>query len=132
MAGRPSKYTKALLKKAADYLENYRDTGDVIPSIEGLARALNIGRQTIYDWKKDERKVEFAYILEQILSEQARSLLNNGLLGIFNSAIAKLALGKHGYSEKSEQDITSGGKKIENNFIITPVTTKKSSKKDVS
>ncbi len=33
-------------------------------------------------------------------------LLNGGLAGTLNSHITKLALGKHGYSEKTQQEVT--------------------------
>lgn len=104
-AGRPTKYNQEIIDNSNDYLENFTENGDVIPSIEGLSEHLEIARSTIYDWQKHEDKEEFSYILEQILAKQARLLMNSGLKGEFNSAIVKLALGKHGYSDK--QDLTS-------------------------
>jgi hypothetical protein len=44
------------------------------------------------------------------LSTQERILVSKGLKGEFNSNIAKLALGKHGYTDK--QDVTSDGKAL--------------------
>ena len=41
-------------------------------------------------------------ILADIQARQQELLLNSGLTGEFNSTITKLVLGKHGYSEKSE------------------------------
>ena len=35
--------------------------------------------------------------------------MQNGLNNTFNSAITKLVLGKHGYHEKMDQDITTKG-----------------------
>jgi hypothetical protein len=40
---------------------------------------------------------------------QSKTLVNNGLNNTFNSAITKLVLGKHGYHEKMDQDITTKG-----------------------
>ena len=103
--GRPTKYSQEMVDKSYDYLENFKENGDVIPSIEGLSEHLNISRTCIYDWKTHEDKVEFSYILEKILAKQGRILINSGLKGDFNAAIAKLALGKHGYHDI--KDLTS-------------------------
>jgi hypothetical protein len=107
---RPTDYTPALLKKAKEYLANYEELGDAIPSIAGLAVELQVSRDTIYDWRKHEDKKEFSDILQDILSTQERILVSKGLKGEFNSNIAKLALGKHGYTDK--QDVTSDGKAL--------------------
>lgn len=104
--GAPTKYTPKLLKKAADYIDDYKENGDVIPSIEGLAEYLEISRTCIYTWREQEDKEEFSYILEKILSKQARVLINEGLKGEFNAAIAKLALGKHGYHDKQATELS--------------------------
>jgi len=104
--GRPTKYTPELLQKAEKYIDDYQSNGDVIPSIEGLAEYLEITRTCVYTWKAQEDKVEFSYILDKILSKQARLLMNEGLKGEFNSAIVKLALGKHGYSDKVETELS--------------------------
>jgi hypothetical protein len=125
--GRPTKYTPELVAKAYDYLENWRETGDMIPSIEGLSIELDITRTTLYDWRDQEEKKDISYILEKILAKQHRELVNSGLSGDFNSAIAKLALGKHGYSDKVDTDITSKGKAVKSEWHIHPVTTKSES-----
>jgi hypothetical protein len=122
--GRPSKYNEETCSKARYYLENYEEYGDVIPSHVGLAVALEVGKRTIYDWNDQEDKAEFSHILDEILAKQEKILVSNGLKGDFNAAITKLVLGKHGYHDKVEQDVTSGGKEIKNNFIIQPVTTR--------
>lgn len=121
---RPTKYSEETLTLSESYLENYKDNGDVIPSIEGLAEHLDVSRTCLYTWRDEEGKEPFSYILEKILAKQARVLINEGLKGEFNAAIAKLALGKHGYHDKVDTDVTSKGKKISNNFIIQPVITK--------
>jgi len=100
MAGRPTKYTKEILKKAKDYVENFEKYGDVIPTVEGLALLLKVHRDTIYEWKKNHP--EFSDMLEQLINQQTKILINAGLLGKVNVAIAKLLLAKQGYSEKME------------------------------
>lgn len=104
--GRPTKYSKELLEKAKEYLETYDTVGDVIPSVEGLSLYLDITRTTIYDWEKQEGKEEFSYILRKINAKQHQVLVNKGLSNDFNSAITKLVLGKHGYHEKTQQELS--------------------------
>lgn len=105
-AGRPSEYTLEIAAKAWNYLETYESLyKDAIPSIVGLADALNLSESTLYNWDKED-KPEFLGILAAIKAKQQRVLLNKGLTGDFNSAIAKLVLGKHGYHEKQETELT--------------------------
>lgn len=105
-AGRPSKYTPELLEKAREYIENHIKYGDVVPSHAGLATEIGITRATLYDWAKDPEKAEFSYILDECNRKQERLLLSGALVGDMNANIAKLMLGKHGYSEKHQQEIT--------------------------
>lgn len=123
-AGRPTEYRPKILKSAKAYLDSCKDVeterqvGEKIvvrlkvnlPSIEGLARFLGIARSTIYEWEKEHK--EFSDILEDIKTEQAQRLLNNGLSGDYNSTIAKLILTKHNYTDKTETDITSKGEQF--------------------
>lgn len=102
--GRPSKYNETIIPKTLDYLENYESYGDVMPSIAGLATRIKVARETIHAWRKDEEKSEFSHILDDLLATQEQVLFNKGLLGTFNPTIVKLALGKHGYTEKVETE----------------------------
>lgn len=113
-AGRPTKYTPALVKRAQEYvdLERKEDAEDpkafreAIPSAVGLASYLGINQSTMYRWGDEEGKEEFKEILDAIQRDQQQILLNSGLLGRFNPAITKLVLGKHGYHEKTESEST--------------------------
>ena len=98
----PTKYTPELVETARNYVENYADYDDVIPSVCGLSLVLGVHRKTLYEWVKEEDKQEICDILETINAKQAKVLLNKGLSGVFNSAIVKLVLGKHGYHDKQE------------------------------
>lgn len=118
-AGRPSKYNEGILELSNEYLDNYQEHGDAIPSVVGLACALDVGRRTLYAWA--EAHEEFQHILEKINTRQEKVLVTNGLNGEFNSNITKLVLGKHGYHES--KDITSGGKPLQNEWHLHPVTT---------
>ena len=126
--GRPTEYTPEIIVKSNEYLDLCQD--DLVttvkqansekgyemydnklkvklPSIEGLARYLGVARSSIYLWAGEHQ--EFSDILEAIKAEQAERLINNGLSGDYNPTKAKLILTKHGYSDKIEQDVTSGG-----------------------
>jgi hypothetical protein len=101
--GRPSKYCDELVEKAYHYIDNYGDYGDLIPSHAGMAVVLDISKSTLYDWADDPEKA-FSDILGKCNQKQEKTLLNGGLGGEFNAAITKLALGKQGYSDKTETD----------------------------
>jgi hypothetical protein len=44
-------------------------------------------------------------------------LVNKGLNNTFNAAITKLVLGKHGFHDKMDQDLTSSDKSMQPNVI---------------
>lgn len=129
--GRPTKMPEDLIERAQAYLsqcidnetEFHKTRGEKsdsyerikkvnIPSIAGLARWLDVSRETIYEWQK--AKIEFSDICEKILAEQEKRLLDNGLAGEYQPNITKLLLTKHGYTDKA--DITSDGKAISISF----------------
>lgn len=124
MKGRPTKYDQTLLDKAREYIENHIKYGDVVPSHAGLATEIGITRSTMYAWAKDPEKAQFSDILDECNRKQERLLLSGALVGDMNANIAKLMLGKHGYSEKHQQELTGaeGGaikteSKVKINFI---------------
>jgi hypothetical protein len=104
--GRPTKYTPEFLELANDYLQNFNTDkyNDTIPSIAGLAYVSNISRSTLHEWYGQEGKKDFSDILDKLLALQEKLTLNGGLNGTYNSAMAKLLLGKHGYSDKTENE----------------------------
>lgn len=109
--GRPTQYTKEMGEKAQQYLSddktvNYESRGHAIPSIVGLCRILNVARSTLYLWAKDKDH-EFSDILENSNELQELVLINGSLKNELNPTIAKLALGKHGYSEKQDIDLSA-------------------------
>ena len=125
---RPTKYSEEILALCQEYLDTYTEVGDVMPSHIGMFLFINVPKSTAYDWANPDAgsyQEEFSEILRKCKDMQHQKLMNEGLKGEFNAAITKLALGKHGYSDKVEQDVTTGGEKISNNFQIMPVTTKK-------
>jgi hypothetical protein len=122
--GRPTKLDDQLLTTAWEYLGvNRSDPKDnllplwklhenaVVPTVEGLCLSLHISRDTAYNWEKDNP--EFSDIMSLLKHLQGLYLINGSLGNKFNPTISKLILSsKHGYVEKSEQDITSKGEAI--------------------
>ena len=106
-AGRPTKWSEELEEKALHYIENFNteEYGDAIPSIVGLAVALNVAKSTIYEWGAEERGI-FPDILEACNTNQERTLVNGGITGAFNPTIVKLILTKHGYQDQAHQTLS--------------------------
>ena len=104
--GRPTLYSDEMVEKALNYIENYREVGDQIPSAVGMALELGVAKSTLYKWAESD-DTGFSDILAKCKDSQHRKLMNGGLSGDLNSNIVKLALGKHGYSDK--QDLTHAG-----------------------
>lgn len=107
-AGRPTKYDQRFVFMAEEYLKKFRDKGEVIPTIAGLARYIGIRRSTIYEWAKHEDKKEFSDMMERINEEQEIITLSNGLTGEFKPQVSTLVLSKHGYSTKVD-NVSSDG-----------------------
>jgi hypothetical protein len=98
-----------LLEAAKLYVDGgYMSQGDPIPMIAGLAIHLGISRETVHSWAKDENKQQFSDIVKDLMAHQERRLFAGGLDGTFNASITKLALTKHGYTDKSENTIQGG------------------------
>ena len=106
-AGRPSKYNDDILVKAKEYLlTGYGEQGEVVPTQEGLALYIGIHRSTLHAWKAEEGKEKFSDILEECNQRQTILLMSGALTNDMNANIAKLMLGKHGYSEKNQTELT--------------------------
>jgi len=112
-AGRPTKLNAALKAKALDYVENYAEFDHAIPSIVGMSVVLNIAKSTLYKWASEEG-TGFSDILAKCNDHQEFVLIDKGLKNEVNPTIAKLALGKHGYSDNVKNEVTgSGGGPVE-------------------
>ena len=100
--GRPTKYTPEIVTKAQHYLDNYEEYDGAIPSVVGLAIALDVSKKTLYNWAKEEDKEDFLHILECVVQKQEQILLRGGLNNTLNATIVKLVLGKHGYHDRAQ------------------------------
>ena len=104
--GRPTKLTEEIIKQAENYIAgDWMTLGHVMPSAVGLAKVIGVSKKTLYNWA--DNNDEFLHILAELNTEQEFTLLNKGLTGEFNTAITKLVLTKHDYSDKVSQDVTS-------------------------
>lgn len=114
--GRPTKLTPELIADAELFLSEHDvSVHTLLPTIEGLALRLNISRDTLYQWAKNDK--DFSDILEKLRQMQANKLLQNGVIGKYNPVISKLMLSKHGYVDKTETDLTSGGDKLQTALV---------------
>ena len=112
---RPTALTNELISSAQSYFDGEYLQSASFPSLSGLALYLGVSRSTVHLYcqqAKDPQKSTplhdvFGHICEDILATQEVMLLQNGLEGDWNSAIVKLALGKHGYSDRGQLDVGS-------------------------
>ena len=105
--GRPTLVTTELVTAAWQYVNGgWKDANDPVPSIAGLACEINVHRETLRLWGKDQDNPFFG-ILCKIAEMQERELVKGGLFGSFNSSITKMMMTKHGYSDRVETDHTS-------------------------
>lgn len=75
-----------------------------LPTIEWLAKYINVNKSTIYEWIKKKECIEFSNLYNEIMEEQAQRLINMSLSWDYNPAITKILLSKHWYIEKIETD----------------------------
>lgn len=96
-------YNQEILNEAVCYLNNYDVIyGDKVPTKAGLCRILEISPTTAYAWAETHQA--FGLVMEQLGLERQRQLINNGLIGRFNSNITKLMLADEGYSDRTTVD----------------------------
>lgn len=115
---RPTVYSDEVLEKASDYIENYAEYGDAVPTVAGMACEIGVSRETLYAWAKDVEKPEFSDILMRVMENQERKLVNGGLSGGFNPAITKMMLTKHGYSDKTDIDHSSKDGSMQPQLVV--------------
>lgn len=100
--GRPSEYTDEAPNTVYKYIEE-RLAAKMPVSRAGAAVYIGISKQTLLKWADEHQQLLDA--LKILDSIQESDVQDRGLLGEYNSNIAKLILANHGYSDK--QDIKS-------------------------
>ena len=112
--GRPSLYTPDMPNQLKHYTTKYKSLGDEIPTIMGFSDFVGVTEKTIRNWGVEHE--EFLPALERLKSKQHQVLINKGLKGEFQPAIAKLLLcSNHGHKERT--DTTSADEKIEPQIV---------------
>ena len=101
--GRPLTYSKAIISKAKEYINNCEDEENQqlsglsvkgtelyktklkvnLPTIEGLALYLGVRRETLYDWENKYK--EFSNIIDKLRQKQADTLISKGLIALIIS-----------------------------------------------
>lgn len=104
---RPTEFKEEYIEKTLNYIKNYSDLGDIVPSVAGLAMHIGVSKQSLYTWSKIEGNEEFLDAFSCVRIAQEKQLINGGLGGEFNPAIAKMMMAGHGYSDKQEVDVSS-------------------------
>ena len=107
--GPPTKLTPEVRETIAQYLIDCT-ANNKVPTVARLEVILNISKKTLYNWSDNDKDI--LHTLEQLQSIQEATLVEGSLENRLNPTISKLMLANHGYREKSEQDITSGGQTI--------------------
>lgn len=104
--GRPTTCTNTVMDEAQWYLDGgWQVVGDAFPSIVGLACELQVNEPQLYQWK--DANPRLAEIMKGITALQQRVLINGGVRGKLNPVITKLILGKHGYSDKVDSNLSN-------------------------
>ena len=104
--GRPTKLTQDTIVRAQEFLDTYMDNGYAFPCAVGLAQWLGVVRSTVHLWAKGETPLhaQFSDMLDLIQEEQHRVLWERGMNGSYNANLVKLALTKHNYSDKVQNE----------------------------
>lgn len=99
------KYDPKYINAVDDYIFKSKDRNFdkklkvKLPTLEGFAQSIGVTKKTLYNWA--ENYEEFQVAIDKILEEQKQRLINNGLSGEYNAAIAKLILSSnHGMRER--------------------------------
>lgn len=101
--GRPTKYIpETIYPKMQEYIESCGKENMELPTVEGLALALNVNEDTIVEWSK--KYSEFSASLKKLMFKQKTQLMNDGMYGgkEINSAMAIFLLkANHGMRDGS-------------------------------
>jgi len=117
-AGRPTKLTPELIKKAETYLDTcvdepvFNNSGSLaftkvsLPSQVGLAIYLGINNDTVAAWATGTSDIarRFSGIVKEITDAQHKRLTENALGGTYNARFAGMMAAKHGYAEKVQTE----------------------------
>ena len=113
---RVSSCTQEHVDKGMAYINGgYLEQGEVVPTSDGLAIALDVCRKTAYNWADQDSnpfREEIAYIMDRVQAIQGMRIVSGGLSGDMNATVVGKMLANHGFSQTSTIDVTSGGETI--------------------
>ncbi len=108
VGGRPTKYIPATIYPLAEaYISSCGREATELPTVEGLAEALDVRTDTLYEWAKIYP--EFSDTIKKVLDKQKKQLMNDGMYGgkEVNSAMAIFLLKvNHGMKENEPTSLT--------------------------
>lgn len=109
--GQPTKYNEGMIDRVHEYVESREGTME-LPTIEGFAVYVDVSRDVIYEWTGKHKK--FFYTIKKLLTKQS-SILQSGVYYNSGNVTGGIFLLKnnHGFKDKNETDLTSGGKPIQ-------------------
>jgi hypothetical protein len=116
--GRPTEYKSEYVDLLKKYLEEAVPLNMKIPSVEGFALLLDVGKKTLYRWGKQNK--EFRHALGRLKMTQKEHLVETGIFGgkeINANIIALMLKVNHKMIETTKADFTTKGEKIETNSI---------------
>jgi len=120
--GRPLKFTSvAIMQKAIDEYFKESEEKKKPLTISGLAMALGMTTETLRMYAEKDKFSATVKKSKQIVEEYIECLLISG-----QAAAGSIFWLKNnaGWKDKTETDVTSGGKPLDNVFTINPVSKK--------
>lgn len=103
--------TQEHVDKGMAYINGgYQENGQIVPTTDGLAIALDVCRKTAYNWaemESNEFREQIAYILDRVQAIQGMKIVNGGLSGEMNSTVVGKMLSNHGFNQSASIDLKS-------------------------
>lgn len=113
--GRPTKYIPNIIyPKVEEYISMCGKENMALPTVEGLAIALDVNPDTIVEWNKEYP--EFSAALKSITARQKEQLMNDGMYGgkEVNAAMAIFLL-------KANHGLKDGNGNVNVQVNVTPI-----------
>ena len=118
---RVSSCTQEHVDKGMAYINGGYLDGEVVPTSDGLAIAMDVCRKTAYNWADQESnpfREEIAYIMDRVQAIQGMKIVSGGLSGEMNATVVGKMLANHGFSQASSIDLTSSDGSMKPTHII--------------
>lgn len=114
--------TQSHVDKGMAYINGgYKEEGQIVPTTDGLAIALDVCRKTPYNWaemESNEFREEIAYILDRVQAIQGMKIVNGGLSNEMNATVVGKMLANHGFNQTSSIDLTNSDGSMRPTHIV--------------